>query len=113
MVLDDALKPDDTKKDAKDKDKDKATAVDDQFDPFEDPSKTYRFIGIRYRDAIAPQFIMHWFANGGRNVNVPMVGPEFITRRDHLEIAVALMYADYRRWSPDPLPGTRAIRPTS
>ena len=94
---DDAKKADDAKKgdDKKGDDKDKATAVDDEFDPFEDPSKTYRFIGIRYRDAIAPQFIMNWFANGGRNVNVPMVGPEFITRKDHLEIAVALMYADY------------------
>jgi hypothetical protein len=69
-------------------------AVDDN-DPYEDPNKTYRFIGLRYRDAIAPKFIMNWFANGGANVNVPMVGPEFITRRDHLEIAVALMYADY------------------
>ena len=53
-----------------------------QYDPFEDPSKTYRFIGIRYRDAIAPEFIINWFANGGRNVNVPMVGPEFITRHE-------------------------------
>ncbi len=27
------------------------------------------------------KFIINWFANGGRNVNAPMVGPEFITRR--------------------------------
>jgi hypothetical protein len=90
---DDAKKADDKKPD------DKATAVDDQFDPFEDPSKTYRFIGIRYRDAIVPQFMIHWFANGGRNVNIPMVGPEFITRHDHLEIGISLMYAD---WSMSP-----------
>lgn len=93
----------------KDKDKDKDAKKDDEakkddgpkaegsekYDPYEDPTKTYRFIGLRFRDAVAPKFIINWFADGGRNVNVPMVGPEFITRRDHLEIAVALMYADY------------------
>ena len=72
-----------------------ARAADDPYDPYEDPDKTYRFIGLRFRDAVAPKFIVNWFADGGRNVNAPMVGPEFITRRDHLEIAVALMYADY------------------
>jgi hypothetical protein len=91
---DDSTK-DDTKK-AKDKDKDKVAPVaEDPNDPFEDPGKAYRFIGIRYRDAIVPKFIINWFANGGRNVNAPMVGPEFITRQNHLEIAVSVMYADY------------------
>jgi hypothetical protein len=87
-------KKDDSKKDDSKKDN-KATTAEDELDPFEDPAKPYRFIGLRFRDAVAPKFIINWFANGGRNVNVPMVGPEFITRRDHLEIAVALMYADY------------------
>jgi hypothetical protein len=67
----------------------------DPYDPTEDPGTTYRFIGLRFRDAVAPKFIINWFADGGRNVNAPMVGPEFITRRDHLEIAISLMYADY------------------
>jgi hypothetical protein len=88
---DDAKKDDGDKKDADKKDGEGG----DKFDPYEDPNKTYRFIGLRFRDAIAPKFIMNWFADGGRNVNVAMVGPEFITRRDHLELAVALMYADY------------------
>jgi hypothetical protein len=87
---DDAKKDDAKKDDAK-----KAEVVDDKWDPFEDPNKTYRFIGLRFRDAILPQFMMNWFARGGRNVNVPMVGPEFITRHDHLELGIALMYADY------------------
>jgi len=86
---------DDTKKDG-DKDKPKAgPEAEDPNDPFEDPAKAYRFIGIRYRDAIVPKFMINWFANGGRNVNAPMVGPEFITRQNHLEIAVSVMYADY------------------
>jgi hypothetical protein len=94
----DDAKKDDAKKDddaAKKDDAKKEESPDAKWDPNEDPAKTYRFIGLRYRDAVVPKFIINWFANGGRNVNVPMVGPEFITRRDHLEIAVALMYADY------------------
>src|SRR5262249_47550751 len=84
----------DKKEDKKDADKEKDKAGD-KYDPSEDPGKSYRFIGLRFRDAVAPKFIINWFADGGRNVNVPMVGPEFISRRDHLEYAVALMYADY------------------
>jgi hypothetical protein len=38
---------------------------------------------------------MNWFAKGGRTLNVPMVGPELTSRRDHLEYDLALMYADY------------------
>jgi hypothetical protein len=99
----DDTKSDDSKKDdakkgdsKKDSDKDKAApAPEDPYDPFEDPNKPYRFIGLRFRDAVVPKFMINWFANGGRNVNAPMVGPEFITRQNHLEIAVAVMYADY------------------
>ena len=97
----DADKADADKATADKADADKAAAEKEKsaseaaLDPFEDPNKTYRFIGLRFRDAIVPKFIINWFANGGRNVNAPMVGPEFITRKDHLEIAIALMYADY------------------
>jgi hypothetical protein len=90
----DDSKKDDSKKDDSKKD-DKASASETDLDPFEDPTKPYRFIGLRFREVIAPKFIMNLFANGGATVGVPMVGPEFITRRDHLEIAIALMYADY------------------
>lgn len=79
-----------------DKDKpDESKAKADPFDPFEDPLEPHRFIGLRYRDAILPKFMLNWFAEGGRNVNVPMVGPEFTTRRRHLELIVSALYADY------------------
>lgn len=65
------------------------------LDPFEDPLKTYRFIGLRYRDAVVPKFMINWFAQGGRTVNVPMVGPELSTRRDNMEYDLALVYADW------------------
>ena len=96
--VDDTKGDDSTKDDTKDAKKDKVKVgpeAEDPYDPWEEPNKAYRFIGIRYRDAIVPKFMINWFANGGRNVNAPMVGPEFITRQNHLEIAVSVMYADY------------------
>jgi hypothetical protein len=85
-------------KDAADKaDKDKAEKEKaDALDPFEDSLKTYRFIGLRYRDAIVPRFLENVFgAAGGSTVNVPMVGVEFTSRRDRLEYDLALSYADF------------------
>jgi hypothetical protein len=67
----------------------------DPLDPFEETGKSYLFIGVRYRDAIIPTFMIHWFADGGTTVNVPMVGPEFTKRRDNFEVDIAVMYADY------------------
>ena len=66
-----------------------------EHDPNEDPTKTYRFIGIRFRDVIVPKFILNLFASGGTTVNVPMVGVEYGSRRDHLEYDLALQYAPY------------------
>ena len=82
-------------KEAADKAAAEKAAEDAKYDPYEDPNQTYRFIGLRFRDAIAPKFMVNWFVNGGRTVNVPMVGPEFITRHKHFEVGIALMYADY------------------
>jgi hypothetical protein len=87
----DAAKTDPAKTDAPKAD-DKAG---DPYDPFEDPGKNYLFVGLRYRDAIVPSFMIHWFASGGATVNVPMIGPEFTKRRDGFEVDVAVMYADY------------------
>lgn len=66
-----------------------------KVDPFEEPSKTYRFIGLRFRDAVIPKFMLNLFANGGRTVNVPMVGPEFTQRHDRFQFDVAVMYGDF------------------
>lgn len=71
------------------------SASDDPYDPSEDPSQAYKFIGIRFRDIIVPKFIMSLFADGGATVNVFSFGPEFIYRRDSLEFDLALSYADY------------------
>lgn len=64
-------------------------------DPYEDPTKRYNFIGLRFRDVIVPKFIINIFADGGATVNVFTFGPEFATRKDGMEIDIALSYADY------------------
>jgi hypothetical protein len=64
-------------------------------DPLEKDGKAYRFIGLRFRDIIVPKFMIELFADGGATVNVFTIGPEFTTRKDGLEIDLALSYADY------------------
>ncbi|HSN98082.1 MAG TPA: hypothetical protein VLS89_07275 [Candidatus Nanopelagicales bacterium] len=65
------------------------------MDPFEKPHERYNFVGLRFRNVIVPEFILDLFASGGRTVNVFTFGPEFSTRKDGLEMDLALSYADY------------------
>jgi hypothetical protein len=67
----------------------------DPNDPKEDPGKAYRFIGLRFRNLIVPKFMLNIFADGGTTVNAFTFGPEFTTRKDHIEFNIALSYADY------------------
>jgi hypothetical protein len=78
------------------KDKDPAaTAEDPIWDTVEDPTRSYKFINLRFRDVIVPKFILNIFAEGGRTVNVFTFGPEFSIRKDRMEYDIALSYADY------------------
>jgi len=65
------------------------------WDTKEDPTKTYRYVGVRYRHAVIPRAMINIFADGGATVGVPMGGLEFGSRRDHLEYVISLSYADY------------------
>lgn len=67
----------------------------EKYDPKEDPSKAYRFIGWRFRDVIVPKFMVNIFADGGATVNVFMTGPEVTIRKDRIEYDFSLQYADY------------------
>ncbi|WP_437590474.1 hypothetical protein [Sorangium sp. So ce1000] len=69
-------------------------AADDNA-PFEREGKTYRFVGLRFRNLIVPKAMINLFADGGSSVNVFTFGPELSTRRDGLEIDLAISYADY------------------
>ncbi|MCB9579738.1 MAG: hypothetical protein H6717_22095 [Polyangiaceae bacterium] len=63
--------------------------------PVEEPGKTYRFVGLRYRGIIVPKFMMNLFGDGGRTVYVHGFGPEFTIRKDAFEYVFSLWYAAY------------------
>ncbi|XXT20482.1 hypothetical protein WME94_02780 [Sorangium sp. So ce429] len=63
--------------------------------PLEKDGKAYKFIGMRFRNVIVPKSMINLFADGGAAVNVFTFGPEFSTRKNGLELDLALSYADY------------------
>ncbi|XXX77751.1 hypothetical protein WMF30_03115 [Sorangium sp. So ce134] len=67
----------------------------DENSPFEKDGKAHKFIGLRLRNIIVPKFMINLFADGGASVNVFMIGPEFTSRKNGLEIDLGLSYADY------------------
>ncbi len=77
------------------KDKEAAKPVDDIWNTAEDPTKSYRYVGARYRHVVVPQFVLNLFADGGALSHVPVAGFEFGTRRDHIEYIFSLSFADY------------------
>jgi hypothetical protein len=66
-----------------------------KYDPAEETGKPYYFVGVRFRDAVVPKFMINIFADGGATVNVPMVGVEVTRRKDRFEFVFGLQYADY------------------
>ncbi len=70
-------------------------APDDPADPREKPHQVYRFVGLRFREAWIPKFMMTLFGDGGRTVSVPSVGPEFTIRKDGFEYVFAIQYSGY------------------
>jgi hypothetical protein len=74
----------------------------DANDPTEDPSKTYYFVGLRYRHSILPKFMLNLFVAGGpKAVSIPSFGLEGGMRKDGFETLLSLTYAD---WGMDPFP---------
>ncbi len=88
--------------DAKKADAESAARADAMADaagadsPIEEPGKTYRFVGLRYRGIIVPKFMMNLFGDGGRTVYNHAVGPEFTIRKDGFEYVFSIWYASYR-----------------
>lgn len=82
--------------------KDGTAPVDaDAGSPVEEPGKTYRGVGLRYRAVIVPQFMMNLFGSGGRTVVANGFGPEFTIRKDAFEYDFSAWYASYAM---DPTP---------
>ncbi|WP_437689897.1 hypothetical protein [Sorangium sp. So ce176] len=79
----------------KDRELEAAPEPTDANAPLEKDGKAYKFIGVRFRNVIVPKFMINLFADGGASVNVFTFGPEFTTRKNGLELDLALSYADY------------------
>jgi hypothetical protein len=72
------------------------TGFDEGTSPKEAAGQTYLFVGAQYKAVVVPQFLMSMFgADGGTNVMVHGVGPEFLIRKDNFEYGLNLWYADY------------------
>lgn len=73
----------------------KKPAEDPEASPVEEPGKTYRFVGARYRLIVVPSFMINMFADGGGTVAVHSAGPEFGIRKDNFEYNFGLWLAGY------------------
>lgn len=82
-----------TKKDGADKEA--SPAADAETSPVEEPGKTYRFVGARYRLIVVPQFMIGLFADGGTTVVNHSFGAEFGIRKDGFEYNLGLWFAGY------------------
>ena len=82
-------------KSSSEKDKEVVVPADSIWNTTEDHTKSYKYVGARYRHVIVPQFVLNLFADGGALSHVPVAGLEFGTRRDHVEYIFSLSYADY------------------
>jgi hypothetical protein len=92
----DDAKNDDAKDDAKTSEEDDDEFTDDSgTDPKELDSERYYFLGIRFRNFVVPAFLLNTFVDGGTTVNSASFGPEFTTRKDGLELNLAISYQDF------------------
>ncbi len=68
----------------------------DPNDPKEDPSKTYYFVGLRYRHTFLPKWMLNLFVSGGPSVvSIPAFGLEGSMRKDGFDTTLSLTYADW------------------
>lgn len=92
----DEAKGGDSSADTSSADKQAAPSGDnDIWNTTEEPTKSYKYVGARYRHVIVPQFVLNLFSDGGALSHVPIAGAEFGSRRDHVEYVFSLSYADY------------------
>ena len=68
---------------------------DDITNTAELPSKSYKFIGVRYRGTIIPSFLEHLFVNDGGTIYSNSIGAEMDFRKDAKSTVVWLQYTEY------------------
>jgi hypothetical protein len=68
---------------------------DDITNTTELPSKSYKFVGVRYRGTIIPSFLEHLFVNDGGTIYSNSIGAEMDFRKDAKSTVVWLQYTEY------------------
>jgi hypothetical protein len=73
----------------------RAKAAEVANSPVELKTKTYYFVGLRYRGMLIPRFMMNIFGDGGTGVYSNGLGPEFTVRKDNFEYVLSAWWAGY------------------
>lgn len=87
--------PEDGEGASKDADNELVAEAEKGGSPAEDPGRTYRFVGARYRVIVVPSFMIRLFGDGGTTVAAHSVGAEFALRKDAFEYNFSLWFAGY------------------
>ena len=80
-------------------------AAHDSTDPYEDPHRTYMFLGSFYRHTWLPQFMLNLFTDEAVGTDNPSVGLEFIYRKDGMDIITSLYWMRSHAYGPFLGPG--------
>lgn len=59
------------------------------------PSKTYLFVGLRYRGNVIPKFMLNMFVEEGKTIYSNSIGVQLDIRRDGFSLIPALQYTEY------------------
>jgi hypothetical protein len=60
----------------------------------EKDGKTYLFIGLRYRGALIPKFVLNMFVDEGKSVYTNQIGAELDIRKEGFSLIPAITYAE-------------------
>lgn len=80
-------------------------AAHDSTDPYEDPHRTYMFLGAFYRHTWLPRFMLDLFTDEAVGTNNPSLGLEFIYRKDGFDIITSLYWMRSHAYGPFLGPG--------
>ncbi len=86
-------------------------------DPYEDPSKTYYFLGLGYWQSFTPSFIINLFAEESVSTNNPAFALQFTYRKDGFDIITSAWWQSFYAEGPfrangDLPPETEIIKST-
>jgi len=61
----------------------------------EDPTKKYKFVGVRYRGTVIPKFLLNLFVNDGATIFSNTIGAEYDMRQDGKSLIPWIAFTSY------------------